>query len=127
LSDRVDALPRLMQRGALAVTALLAILVAAAALHAADWPASVVLAAALLVPLTLPIPGLLRGDRRTSAWATLCVIPYFVFGLMETIANPAARPVAGAILFASLTLFVLLIAHLRVTRTVASNHSLSTR
>jgi hypothetical protein len=55
------------------------------------------------------------------------VIPYFVYGLVETIANPAARPAAGAILFASLTLFVLLIAHLRVTRAVASNHSVSTR
>jgi uncharacterized membrane protein len=126
LSERGIALPRLMQRGALLVLALLAILVVASATRAADWPASAALAVALLVPLALPVRGLLRGDRRTSAWATLCVIPYFVYGLTETIANPAARYAAGAILFASLALFVLLIAYLRVTRPDAAAQSTST-
>ena len=117
MKDRESgSLPGLARLGALAVLALLAVLVAASALQGASWPSAAAVAAVLLVPLALPVPGLVRGDRRTSAWATLCVIPYFIYGLTETIANPAVRYAAGAILFASLALFVLLIAHLRVTR-----------
>jgi uncharacterized membrane protein len=58
----------------------------------------------------------LRGDRRTHAWATLCVAPYFVYGVTETVANPAVRVAAAAILFASFAHFVALVAYLRATR-----------
>ena len=74
------------------------------------------LALGLLVPLLLPLPGLLRSHRRTHAWATLCIVPYFIYGLTEVIANPAVRASAGAILFASLALFVALVSFLRLTR-----------
>ena len=90
--------------------------VAAAALPAFNWPTGVARLAILLVPLLLPLPGLLRGQRRTYAWATMCVTPYFIYGLTEVIANPAVRAPAGAILFASLAWFVTLVNYLRVTR-----------
>lgn len=104
----------------LATLFLLAACVAAAALSSARWPGNAVLALALLAPLLLPLPGLLRSDRRTHGWATLCVTPYLVYGVTESIANPDVRGVAGAILFASLALFVSLVGFLRLTRRVAA-------
>jgi len=77
---------------------------------------SAILAAALIPPLLLPLPGIARGDRRTHAWATLCVVPAFVYGLTEVVANPGTRPLAAAVLSASLLLFFSLVAYLRVTR-----------
>jgi len=106
-------------RWVLATTLLLAACVVVAALGGSDWPASLALAGALLIPLLLPLPGLLRSQRRTHAWATLCVAPYFIYGTTEVIANPAVRGMAGAILFASLALFVALVSYLRFTRPVA--------
>jgi uncharacterized membrane protein len=70
------------------------------------------------VPLWLPLRGLLRRRRRTYAWATLCVIPYFVLGVTEAVANPMQRLWAGACLAIALALFVALIAYLRLTRAV---------
>lgn len=103
----------------LACAALLAACVAAAALHSATWPASVGWLAVLLIPVLLPLPGLWRRTRRTCAWATLCVAPYFAYGATEVIANPGVRVEASAILFASLAWFVSLVYCLRVTRPVA--------
>jgi len=95
---------------------VLGLLVLAAALGSAPWPASLLLALAWLAPLLLPLPGVLRGSRRTCAWATLCVGPYLIAGVTETIANPALRALAAAIVFAGLAWFVALIRYLRVTR-----------
>jgi len=106
-------------RWVLATALLLGACVIVAALRSSDWPASLALACALLVPLLLPLPGLLRSRRRTHAWATLCVAPYFIYGMTEVIANPPVRVMAGAILFASLALFVALVSYLRLTRPVA--------
>ncbi len=77
---------------------------------------SAILAAVLLPPLALPLPGILRGNRRTHAWATLCVAPAFVYGITEVIANPGTRPLSALILGSSLLLFFSLVAYLRVTR-----------
>lgn len=112
-SSRALARARL---AALATAALLAACVAAAALGSASWPASPGWTVVVLLPVLLPLPGLLRGRRRTYAWATLCVTPYFVYGLTEAIANPGARLAAGAILLASLAWFVALVAFLRWSR-----------
>jgi len=109
------------RRWVLAMTLLLAACVAAAALRTAAWPGSAALALALLVPLLLPLPGLLRRRRRTYAWATLCVAPYFIYGVTEAVANPAVRFMAGLILFASLALFAALVACLRLTRPTAAS------
>lgn len=70
----------------------------------------------LALPLLAPLTGLIRSQRRTYAWATLCVIPYFIVGITEAIANPASRSWSGSCLALSLLLFVSLIAYLRVTR-----------
>jgi len=110
-SARLDRAWRLTLAGA----ALLAACVAAAALRSASWPSGLAWIAVLLLPLLLPLRGLWRRNRRTCAWATLCVAPYFAYGTTEVIANPAVRPVAGAILFASLAWFVSLVYCLRVT------------
>lgn len=75
-----------------------------------------VLATFLTLPLWAPLPGLIRRDRRTYAWATLCLIPYFVLGLTESIANPQGRFWSGTSLALALLLFVGLIGYLRVTR-----------
>ena len=75
-----------------------------------------VLALVLTLPLWAPLRGLVRRDRRTYAWATLCVIPYFVMGLTEAVANPQGRLWSGACLALALLLFVGLIAYLRATR-----------
>ena len=96
--------------------ALLGACVVAAALPAFAWPESLARLAILLVPLLLPLRGLLGGQPRTFAWATLCVTPYFIYGLTEVIANPAVRTAAGATLFASLAWFVSLVNYLRLTR-----------
>lgn len=73
-------------------------------------------AAAFSLPLLAPLPGLWRGSRYTHAWATLCVLPYFIVGMTESIANHAVRMWAGLMLVTSLALFIALIAQLRVTR-----------
>ena len=100
----------------LACCALLGALVLWAALAATGWPGNALLALVLLLPLLAPLPGLVRGQRRTYAWATMSVIPYFIYGIVEVVANPASRVTSGSILFATLALFVALIAYLRATR-----------
>lgn len=67
------------------------------------------------LPLLLPLPGLLQGRRYTHSWATLCVLPYFVIGISESVANPALRNWALALLGCSLLWFFALLAYLRVT------------
>ena len=115
VAPQADAARRARRQTVMAM-ALLGACVVAAALPAFTWPASLARLAILLVPLLLPLRGLLRGQRRTFAWATLCVTPYFIYGLTEVIANPAVRSAAGATLFASLAWFVALVNYLRVTR-----------
>jgi uncharacterized membrane protein len=76
------------------------------------------------LPLFAPLRGFLRRDRRTYAWATLCVIPYFILGVTESVASPERRIWAGLCLAAALALFTALILYLRVTnpQRAASEH-----
>jgi uncharacterized membrane protein len=94
----------------LASYGLLVVLVIAAVVRASSRGAAVAMGVLLLLPLAMPLVGLLRRAPRSAAWATLGVTPCIVYGLTETIANPAARPLAAAVLFASLALFALLVA-----------------
>lgn len=96
----------------------LALAVASAVAIATPWtgPNSLLLGLFLLAPLALPLAGYARGDRRTYGWATLCVMPGFVYGITESVANPVARGAAGWVLAASLLAFFALVAHLRATR-----------
>ena len=75
----------------------------------------------LVAPLVATLPGLLRSNRRTFAWATLCVTPHFIYALTEAVANPAIRALAAAMLGLSLGLVVALVAYLRLTRQRAAD------
>lgn len=77
-------------------------------------------AAGATLPLWLLLPALTRGHRRSYAAMSLCVVPYLVVALTELVANPAARPWASVMLSLSFTLFVLLVAYLRLTRPPAA-------
>jgi uncharacterized membrane protein len=109
--------PRAVARR-LVLASLLLLAITSIACVVSDWSGtpSAVLAAVLIPPLLFPLAGIARGDRRTHAWATLCVVPAFVYGLTEVVANPGARLLAALVLGASLLLFFSLVAYLRVTR-----------
>jgi uncharacterized membrane protein len=90
--------PRLRaRRWALATLAMIGVAIGVAATLDASWPGSALLAAALILPLLLPLNGLLQGDRRTYAWATLCIAPCFVYGISEVIVYlRVTRPKTGS-------------------------------
>ena len=67
------------------------------------------------VPLLAPLRGLVRGHRYTHTWATLCVLPYFIVGISESVSNPAIRHWALSLLGCSLLWFFALLGFLRVT------------
>jgi uncharacterized membrane protein len=67
------------------------------------------------LPLLMPLSGLLRGRRYTYSWATLCVLPYFIVGVSESVANPLLHNWALALLGCSLLWFFALLSYLRVT------------
>jgi uncharacterized membrane protein len=69
-----------------------------------------------VVPLLAPLHGLIRGKRYTYAWATLFAVPYLMFCIMELLANPQARWVAGASLLLVFGWFCTMILFLRVSR-----------
>jgi uncharacterized membrane protein len=69
----------------------------------------------LCLPILLPAHGLWQGKRYTYRWATLCVLPYFLVGVTEAVANPSSRPWTAAMLIIALSWFVGLVAYLRVT------------
>jgi uncharacterized membrane protein len=69
-----------------------------------------------VVPLLAPLPGLLRGQRYTYAWATLFAIPYLTFALMELLANRQARWVASGSLLLVFAWFCTMILYLRASR-----------
>lgn len=105
-----------LRGSAIALTAALIALVVLWQLSADLSVEHLWLALLLTLPLWAPLRGLIRRDRRTYAWATLCVIPYFILGVTEAIANPVTRAWSAACLALSLLLFVALIGYLRVTR-----------
>jgi uncharacterized membrane protein len=69
-----------------------------------------------VVPLLLPLNGLVRGKRYTYAWATLFAIPYLAFALTELLVNPQARWVAGLSLLLVFAWFCTMILFLRASR-----------
>lgn len=115
------------RRQALVAAGVLAACVVATVLRSGQWPASLGWTLLLLAPVLAPLPGMARGRRRTFAWATLCVAPYFVYGVTELIANPALRYAAGAILFASLGWFVTLVRYLRLSRPASASAQVAAR
>lgn len=49
------------------------------------------LALAAVIPLLLPLRGLLQGSLRSMTWAGYLVMLYLVIGITEAWANPAQR------------------------------------
>lgn len=105
-----------------AVTLLIALLaiVVAWQLSGGITPQRVLICAVLTCPLWAPLRGLMRRHRRTYAWATLCVVPYFILGVTEAVANPSRRVWAGLCLALALSLFATLILYLRITNPTRS-------
>jgi uncharacterized membrane protein len=96
------------------VFALIAIVVAWQLVSGISAP-RLLLCAVLTCPLWAPLRGLMRRDRKTYAWTTLCVIPYFILGITEAVANPDRRLWPGLCLSVALALFVVLILYLRAS------------
>jgi uncharacterized membrane protein len=69
-----------------------------------------------VLPLLAPLNGLVRGRRRTYAWATLFAVPYLAFALTELLVNPAARWVAAMSMLLVFAWFCTMILFLRVSR-----------
>jgi uncharacterized membrane protein len=76
-----------------------------------SWPICI----AAVLPLLAPLNGLIRGNRRTYAWATLFTIPYLVFALTELLVNPAARWAASVSLFLVFGWFCTMVLFLRAS------------
>ncbi|MCB1878161.1 MAG: DUF2069 domain-containing protein [Chromatiales bacterium] len=58
-----------------------------------------------VVPLLLPLRGLLHGRRYTHQWAPFLALPYLIVGITEAFANPQERALALLeILFSTLLL-----------------------
>lgn len=97
------------------VAALCAVL---AAWHLARYstPTAALAILVLVAPWTLPLRGLLRGERRTCVLALLLSVPYVGYGVTEVLANPGARAYAGATVLLAFAIFVALVAYLRVSR-----------
>ena len=48
----------------------------------------------ILVPILLPLPGIIQGKPYTHAWSSYIVLMYFIHGCVEAYANPAQRSLA---------------------------------
>ena len=68
-----------------------------------------------LLPLFLPLPGLIVGRRRTLQWSPLTLVPALALALTEILVNPPARMAAILTLALILAAFATIIAALRVS------------
>ena len=67
-----------------------------------------------LLPLLLPLPGLIRGRRRTLQWSALTLSPALALALTEILVNAPARTPATLTLAMILTAFAAVVAALRI-------------
>jgi uncharacterized membrane protein len=102
---------RIAQRALLAAWLGLLASVACWALPGAGAGPAAALVAGL--PLLLPLPGILRGARRVLRAAPMALAPALALSVTEFIANPPARPFAGATLALVLAAFAGVLASLR--------------
>ncbi len=86
--------------------------------HAARFsaPTATLIGALGVAPWLLLAPGLWQGQPRRHEAAALLTVPYLGYGLMEVLANPGARPFAGALVLTAFALYVALAAFLRLSR-----------
>ncbi|MEX2149110.1 MAG: DUF2069 domain-containing protein [Steroidobacteraceae bacterium] len=76
---------------------------------AVGWP----ITAIAFMPLLLPLPGLVRGTRRTQSWAPLALAPALAMALTEVLVNPAVRLRVTLTLALILAAFAAILAALR--------------
>lgn len=69
------------------------------------FPVGLVLLAVVL-PLLLPLRGLLHGRAYTHAWAGYIALPYIAYGVMEWFSNPALSYYAASLTLLSLVFFI---------------------
>ncbi|MFZ2507749.1 MAG: DUF2069 domain-containing protein [Steroidobacteraceae bacterium] len=87
----------------------------------ARWPftaggVGAITTAIALAPLLLPLPGLMRGKRRTLQWSPLTLAPALAMALTELLVNAPARAPATlsiALIFAA---FATVVALLRIVQ-----------
>ena len=104
------------RRAQLATLAVWTLLVAAVASWPLTQPGSgPVLTALALLPLLLPLPGLVRGQRRTLQWSPLALSPALALTLTELLVNQQARVPAALTLALILAAFAAIVATLRVS------------
>lgn len=70
----------------------------------------------LMVPLLLPLRGLLRGRRYTFAWSTLLILAYFAHGVAGAASVGLARWLGLGEIALSLVFFGSAIIYIRSTR-----------
>jgi uncharacterized membrane protein len=48
----------------------------------------------LLLPLSFPLKGIIKGNPYTYAWSSFLILLYFIHGVVEAYANPPVRILA---------------------------------
>lgn len=87
----------------------------------ASWPFGAagigpVTAVIALLPLLMPLPGLVMGWRRTLQWSPLMLAPALALALTEILVNAPARRLVTLTLVLIFAAFAMLIAALRSSR-----------
>jgi uncharacterized membrane protein len=114
-SGHESAVARGLRLAALGATLLLIALIARWILVAPST-LRIVVGVILALPLALGAPFLYLRHRRSYGWLTLALAPSLVLGLMEAVADPAARAWSALLVFVLLATFALCVAYLRATR-----------
>jgi uncharacterized membrane protein len=91
------------------LTLLLSVLCWPLGPSAIGWP----ITAIAVLPLLLPLPGLVRGTRRTQSWAPLALAPALAMALTEVLVNPGVRLRVTLTLALILAAFAAILAALR--------------
>lgn len=72
------------------------------------------------LPLTLSLPGILRGRRYTYQWSSMLVLAYFAEGVMRAWGDAGlSRQLAVAEIALSLAFFAAAVSYARLTRAAA--------
>ncbi len=69
-----------------------------------------------VLPWLIIVPSLWRAKRTRHVAATLLLSPYLAYGLMDWVANPGAKGYALGLVLIATTLFITVIAYLRLSR-----------
>jgi len=69
------------------------------------------------LPLTFPLIGIFKGERRTNQWSSMFILAYFTEGVVRAWAERGvSQMLAGGEIALSAAFFVVVVAYSRVTR-----------